>query len=61
MGKDLFLIALGGKGTKRLIALFVFAVLFAAGQGFLQLDRLDRHVSRWSLPFSVPFFQGMAP
>ena len=32
MGKDLFFIALGGKGTKWLIALFMFAVLFAAGQ-----------------------------
>lgn len=32
MGKDLFFIALGGKGTKRLRALFVSAVLFAAGR-----------------------------
>lgn len=54
MGKDLFFMALGGKGTKRLRALSVFAVVFAAGQA-TQLN-----VPGGSY-LSMHFLQGVAP
>lgn len=52
MGKDLFFIALGGKGTKRLRAFFVSAVLFAAWTG-----HSVKH-ARWFLSLHAFFTRG---